>query len=291
MKGPKYNLFSAPWFIIGLVILLLNDFYFKYSFSGMITGKLSDFAGLFIFPYFLSVFFSNQSVKMYVVTALLFIYWKHEVSQPFIEYISHVTNIHIYRTVDLTDLVALSILPLSYWYYKKNEINTEDNSFVLSICIGTVSIIAFCATTQARHMEQLDMPINKEYIIPVSKMELFTILKFGHGYSDSIEKNLIDEKFYIYFDIPEYRADVIAFVTIKNYTKTSTYIRLDKIYKYEIKGNNQEHIDACRTMKAADFENHFKLYCIDILTGENKSDVDVYFDNQQIHDNYVSPNL
>ena len=41
-----------PLFLVGLGILLLNDFYLKYAFSNAFTGKLSDVAGLFIFPFF-----------------------------------------------------------------------------------------------------------------------------------------------------------------------------------------------------------------------------------------------
>jgi len=290
MKRPKYNLLTATWFIIGLIVLLLNDLYFKYSFPGIITGKLSDFAGLFIFPYFLAVFFSNHKLKMYGGTALFFIFWKHEISQAFIEYIAQLTHTHTYRTVDLTDLVALSILPVSYWYFKKNEKNAEDNRFVLSVCIGTVSIIAFCATSQARHTKRLDMAINKEYIVPISKTQVFKILKFGHGYSDTLERNLTDERFYLYFDI-QCGARATAFATIKSYTKNSTYIRLNEMYEYKIMEPNQERIDACSKLTASDFEKEFELNCIDVLTGKNKNDAEVYFDNQYIHDNYVSPDL
>jgi hypothetical protein len=43
---------GAPVFLLSLATLLLNDFVFKPSFPGMVTGKLSDLAGLFAFGCF-----------------------------------------------------------------------------------------------------------------------------------------------------------------------------------------------------------------------------------------------
>jgi len=40
-------------FLAGLSVLLVNDFVLKQIFHNWLTGKLSDLAGLFIFPMFL----------------------------------------------------------------------------------------------------------------------------------------------------------------------------------------------------------------------------------------------
>ena len=45
----KKDLILNPYFIIGLSVLLLNDFYLKAAYGNFVTGKLSDFAGLPIF--------------------------------------------------------------------------------------------------------------------------------------------------------------------------------------------------------------------------------------------------
>lgn len=49
MTQLKPRLLTDKLFLLGLIILLTNDFIFKYEASGLITGKLSDISGLFIF--------------------------------------------------------------------------------------------------------------------------------------------------------------------------------------------------------------------------------------------------
>ena len=71
----KQREFTSLGFILGLAILLLNDFYLKTLFGNWFTGKLSDFAGLFIFPMFWSILFPRFKNKIYFVTLIIFIYW------------------------------------------------------------------------------------------------------------------------------------------------------------------------------------------------------------------------
>src|SRR5688500_8392949 len=42
-----------PWVVISVCVLVSNDHYLKLSWPGILTGKLSDFAGLAFFPVFL----------------------------------------------------------------------------------------------------------------------------------------------------------------------------------------------------------------------------------------------
>ena len=52
-SATKFDVLASPQFIAALLLLLLNDYVLKYSFPGWLTGKLSDFAGLFVFVSFL----------------------------------------------------------------------------------------------------------------------------------------------------------------------------------------------------------------------------------------------
>lgn len=52
MKKQELNRLANPIFIVSVVLLILNDFYLKATFGNIITGKLSDLAGLFAFPFF-----------------------------------------------------------------------------------------------------------------------------------------------------------------------------------------------------------------------------------------------
>ena len=51
------HIFTSYGFNITLAILLLNDFILKDLYGNWLTGKLSDFAGLFVFSLFFSAYF------------------------------------------------------------------------------------------------------------------------------------------------------------------------------------------------------------------------------------------
>ncbi len=108
------RLFTSIWFIIGLIILLLNDFVLKTTFGNWFTGKLSDFAGLFIFPLFWVAIFSKHKNKIFFLTAITFIYWKSSYSNGLISLWNSIGIWNINRTVDYSDIIALTILPLAY---------------------------------------------------------------------------------------------------------------------------------------------------------------------------------
>ena len=290
----RYILLTSNWFIIGLTILLFNDLYLKYAAPSILTGKLSDFAGLFIFPFFISVFIPRPRT-IYLLTAFFFCFWKLEFSQGFINYISQLTDLGFYRTVDPTDLIALTILPFSYQYLQTRKITTNKNQFAFSTLLSVISIFSFCATTLPRQTFNADLKVNKKFTIPVNKETLFKQLNFGYGYSDTLSKNLSDTLFYLYFQIPDYLAEATAIAKIKSSGTDKTIIELDSITKYNITGRlfggiKQSNIDACAKLKPADFEKFFKSNYIDILLQKKKSERGLYFDNKELIDKYIEKN-
>lgn len=60
------NKILHPLFLVCLALLLCNDFWLKEEFSNVITGKLSDFTGLFIFPFFWSAFFPKYTRGIHI---------------------------------------------------------------------------------------------------------------------------------------------------------------------------------------------------------------------------------
>ena len=119
----KQREFTSIGFILALTILLLNDFYFKIYYGNWLTGKLSDFAGLFVFPLFWTILFPKLKDKIYFASAIIFIYWKTVYSETLLEIINQLSIIKLNRVVDLTDLLALLILPFSYSYHHKGNKN------------------------------------------------------------------------------------------------------------------------------------------------------------------------
>jgi hypothetical protein len=109
-------IFLSKGFVVGLIILFCNDFFFKELFHNWITGKLSDFSGLFVFAIFWAAIFPKKSKIIYVGVAAFFIFWKSPLSEPLILRINSITFLNYVRIIDWTDLIALTILPLAYRY-------------------------------------------------------------------------------------------------------------------------------------------------------------------------------
>ncbi|MFK7969064.1 MAG: hypothetical protein AB8F95_01795 [Bacteroidia bacterium] len=115
MKKP-FTILSSPAFIIGLLLLLLNDFYLKTAVGNVLTGKLSDFAGMFIFPLFWYALFPKQKRLIFMVSGLFFIWWKSPFSQGLIDAWNGFGIYQIGRIVDASDLIALAIMPVGWRY-------------------------------------------------------------------------------------------------------------------------------------------------------------------------------
>lgn len=153
------SLVSLP-FLVCLVLLMANDFYFKTVFHNTFTGKLSDFCGLFIFPIFWSVLLPKHKLAIFILTGLLFIYWKSEYSSAFIEFFS-TYFFTIGRVVDPSDLFALTVLPLAWLGVRFNIETINFNSFLRyanPYLVAVVTFFSFCATSQQRYIQSFDQP-------------------------------------------------------------------------------------------------------------------------------------
>lgn len=116
---------TSPRFLAGLLLLLANDFLFKSAFHNALTGKLSDFAGLFVFTLFWAAIAPRARRAVYALTTIAFIFWKSIYSQPLIDFWNALPLFDLRRTVDPTDLSALAVLPLSYFYLRRDERRRE----------------------------------------------------------------------------------------------------------------------------------------------------------------------
>jgi len=112
----RFQIFATLPFLACLGVLLCNDFYWKAAFHNTLTGKLSDFAGLFVFAIFWSTFFPKYRKIVYWSIAAFFIFWKSAASTAFIDVWNQWSFWGISRVVDYTDLWALISLPLAYAY-------------------------------------------------------------------------------------------------------------------------------------------------------------------------------
>lgn len=137
MKSLKHYLgvayFVHPVPLVAVALLILNDCYLKSVYPSVVTGKISDVAGLFFFPLFLcalicllanlasrrreNIYWINRPllISMIVFTGALFTSVK--IWPPATElYLNFVLALGFPSqvTFDPTDLWALLVLPITY---------------------------------------------------------------------------------------------------------------------------------------------------------------------------------
>lgn len=167
----RYKILASPLFLLGLGLLLVNDFYLKQHFGNWWTGKLSDISGLIIFPLFLTALFPKQKMASFVGTIILFTIWKLPLSNALIAYANSI-NIPLGRTIDYTDLFAFVVLPFAY-YYETSHYRVFKVKPQLLILLST---FAFVATTFPPKKEAKYVNINRMYQFDFSRSVLISRL-------------------------------------------------------------------------------------------------------------------
>jgi len=168
MKNNNLTILKNPYFIFSLVTLLLNDHLLKPLFDNWITGKLSDFAGLFLFPLFILAFLPKVKKFIFPLTAVLFTLWKSELSEGFIQWWNATPLFSINRVIDYTDLFALSILPLSKYIYNNSSLTLN----VKPSIIAMISFVGIFASSKGIY----EVPLDHTFTFQKSKAELYSIL-------------------------------------------------------------------------------------------------------------------
>ena len=175
------SILTSPGFLVSLSLLLINDFYLKSALGGPITGKLSDFAGLFAFTLFWLALFPQFAGRICALVAGLFTVWKGGYSQPLLDIWNQIGIVRISRTIDLTDLVALSVIPIAYYYGTRTRTEVRVPTWTVAL-LTVVSIFAFTATSYRTKYDY-----ENKYYFQMSETEVF---------------NKIDGLHLTYFDFP-----------------------------------------------------------------------------------------
>ncbi|AZZ37968.1 hypothetical protein CIK05_14535 [Bdellovibrio sp. qaytius] len=125
------HFFIHPVPLAAVVLTAVNDHFLKYQYPGLITGKLSDFTGLFYFPLFVCaivvlvvrlyrkdyVFNRRLLITALVATDVVFCLFKlnSALKSLFVDWFSHqVFTIAV--ASDATDLIALSASVACYYF-------------------------------------------------------------------------------------------------------------------------------------------------------------------------------
>jgi len=143
----RFTIYTSPAFIGALLVLLINDGYLKWHFTGWVTGKLSDFAGLLLASMLLGPVFPRHTGKAIVTLALAFVVWKSPMSQQLIDFWNALGLFTIGRVSDYGDLCALVMLPLGAALYHRHldhlgEVRAVQRLLFWPVLLTTVSAIS-----------------------------------------------------------------------------------------------------------------------------------------------------
>lgn len=131
-----YSFFFHPIPLGAVALMALNDHWLKQGFPGFLTGKISDFMGVFYFPLFLCVFAllaeglrghhprgsRTLIVGAILVTDLLFILAKVNVTgNAFATAVLGFFFPGSRIVMDAGDLAALLVNPLTYLFYRRSK--------------------------------------------------------------------------------------------------------------------------------------------------------------------------
>lgn len=183
MRKDKASLLLHPVFIISLAVLLLNDFYWKYSYHNWLTGKLSDFAGLIVLPVFLLALLPKLSKPGAVLfSALFFSWWKSSFSQPVIHLFNKTLSLPVDRVVDISDTIALPVLFLVPFL---QPVTFKLKAFLqhgLKYSLALVTIVSLCATSMPYrrglylHAEENEVYFDESIKVDKSEAEVLQTL-------------------------------------------------------------------------------------------------------------------
>ncbi|WP_378173297.1 hypothetical protein [Aquimarina sp. SS2-1] len=231
-----------PLFIVSLAILLLNDFYLKYAYHNWMTGKLSDVFGIIVFALFFTSFVTSGKKYIFILTAVLFGFWKTPLSQFIIDFWNSFQIIQYTRVIDYTDIVCLLILVPVYRFNPSiSQIDTKTKLFkTIKYVICGITVFAIMSTSQMRYPLPNSFKLNKYITVKMPKDSLLNQLKTDSIYFEKngsliIKKDTL-EKYILKNVVLNY--DTIQRITIGLKDKRKkTHIYLDSIKINENKGN------------------------------------------------------
>ena len=117
MPRNKTLLLLHPFFLLCLCLLIANDHWWKQAYSNTLTGKIFDFAGVFVMAVSLVACFRVKKIYAVIFTVLFFAWWKSPLSETVI------ISFGLTRVIDYSELNALAILPVVFYlkpfYYSR----------------------------------------------------------------------------------------------------------------------------------------------------------------------------
>jgi hypothetical protein len=199
MRAPRSPLqpLGSTAFCGALALLVLNDFALKPLFHNALTGKISDFAGLFALALFASALCPRRRAACGGAIAGAFVWWKTEHSEAVIDWLNGVMPFTVGRTVDLTDLIALPAIGLGLWAAPRVE------SWPLprraQVALAVLAPLAFTATSAVNHVSRATLALPTTVVSgeETTLQALFDDLAQGRGLRCHVCEPLGDGRVYV----------------------------------------------------------------------------------------------
>ena len=141
---PRWDLLASPVFVASVVVLLLNDHVLKAAWPGLITGKLSDIAGVVMVAIALTAVLGGRRHAAFVTTGVAFTLLKTvpAVANAAVPLLGGRTR------TDPTDVLALlALVPLWQWLARPAPAPTDRRGWVVAMQVVAVSTAVFATTS------------------------------------------------------------------------------------------------------------------------------------------------
>ena len=171
IRADRLESLASPAFIAALALLVINDFALKPLFHNSITGKLSDLAGLFALTLFVATFWPQYRRLSACVVAVSFTYWKTSYAEPLIDAWNAVAPVAFGRTVDLTDLVALPMIPAALWLAPR--LRRWPLPRALQVSLAVLAPLAFTATAAPQYHVRSILDMNAAAVVDEAALRAY----------------------------------------------------------------------------------------------------------------------
>lgn len=179
------NRYFLSGVLLSFVILVVNDEWAKQAYPGWMTGKISDFAGLFLFALILRKVFPTYFKLSGIILAGSFFLWKSPLSSSLLATWNESGIWHLERVIDYTDWIAVSIIPLSWLpvFGQQERLQFALPGYFRNGGIAVFCLLVFCSTSRQKshyirpYTTSDDIVIDRHFSSSYSKSDILEILK------------------------------------------------------------------------------------------------------------------
>lgn len=171
---------TSPAFLVAVALLVLNDWVLKGAFGNWVTGKVSDFAGLFAFALFWGVLLPRRRGAVIGMTAIAFMFWKSPLSTDALATWNALGIWPLARVIDYTDWLALAALYPAYRLLDRASLvgdrsarSRRTQTFrqrCAAVATALVAMAAFMATSVG--LPSYPVPDPEGYLVPGGRREV-----------------------------------------------------------------------------------------------------------------------